>query len=107
MKILKKRIFPAILAVCISGFLFAGFQIPDPNSEKMHSILYFLGLEEAYSGPCADMGCSGQGECTSYVVARIGSITVIRHCDGESLDSDSDDDADEDTEEPEEEEISQ
>ena len=107
MKILKKRIFPAILAVCISGFLFAGFQIPDPNSEKMHSIMYFLGLEEAYSGPCADMGCVGdEGSCGSYVVARIGRITVIRSCIGSTSEG-SDDDNEEDTDEPEEEEISQ
>ena len=93
MKILKKRILPAILAVCITGFLVAGFQIPDPNSEKMHNILYFLGLEEAYSGPCGRRGCEGDvGECTSYVVFELGNTVVIRHCKGTmSEDSEEDD----------------
>ena len=91
MKTLKKRILPAILAVCISGFLFAGFQIPDPNSEKMHSILYFLGLEEAYSGPCGRRGCSGSGDCGSYVVLEIGNTVITRHCQG-TISEDSEDD---------------
>ena len=74
----------------------------------MHNIMYFLGLEEAYSGPCGSMGCVGRdGSCGSYVVVRIGNWTVTRDCRGTNSNDPDDDNDEEDTEEPEEEEISE
>jgi uncharacterized low-complexity protein len=70
------------LIALVSGFQFST-EKSTTASENLTSIESVLGIEDAYAGPCGRAGCDGEPTyCTAVTVLNIGSIQIIKHCQG-------------------------
>lgn len=79
-----KTILSNLLAVSTFLILIAGYQVSEPDKgDSLISLGSYLGIEEAYAGPCGDAGCDGEpGLCGKITVIKFFSWEATRTCKG-------------------------